>query len=61
MVIDLSNRIKNIKVRKILPFAIISAIGVFGLVSTTMLLTRLPLRQLFSSLKEGMKVYVYLR
>lgn len=39
MLIDLSNRIKNIKVRKILPFAIISAIGVFGLVSTTMLIT----------------------
>ena len=39
MVIDLSNRIKNIKVRKILPFTIISAIGVFGLVSTSMLIT----------------------
>jgi hypothetical protein len=39
MTIDLSNRIKNIKVRKIIPFAIISAIGIFGLVSTTMLIT----------------------
>jgi hypothetical protein len=39
MTIDLSNRIKNIKVRKIIPFAIISAIGIFGLASTTMLIT----------------------
>jgi hypothetical protein len=39
MTIDLSNKIKNIKVRKIIPFAIISAIGIFGLVSTTMLIT----------------------
>ena len=39
MTIDLSNRIKNIKVRKIIPLAMISAIGIFGLVSTTMLIT----------------------
>jgi hypothetical protein len=39
MMIDLSNRIKNMKVKKIIPFAIISAIGIFGLVSTTMLIT----------------------
>lgn len=39
MIIDLSNRIKNMKVRKIIPFALISAIGIFGLVSTTMLIT----------------------
>jgi hypothetical protein len=39
MMIDLSNRIKNMKVRKIIPFALISAIGIFGLVSTTMLIT----------------------
>jgi Ca2+/Na+ antiporter len=39
MMIDLSNRIKNVKVRKILPFATISAIGIFGLISTTMLIT----------------------
>jgi hypothetical protein len=38
MMIDLSNRIKNIKVRKILPFAIVSAVGIFGLISTTMLI-----------------------
>jgi hypothetical protein len=39
MTIDLSNRITNMKVRKIIPVAMISAIGIFGLVSTTMLIT----------------------
>jgi hypothetical protein len=39
MMIDLSNRIKSVKVRKILPFAIVSAVGIFGLISTTMLIT----------------------
>jgi hypothetical protein len=39
MTVDLSNRITNMKVRKIIPLAMISAIGIFGLVSTTMLIT----------------------
>lgn len=39
MTIDLSNRITNMRVRKIIPLAMISAIGIFGLVSTTMLIT----------------------
>jgi hypothetical protein len=36
---DLSNRINRKKVQLLLPFAIISAIGIFGLVSTTILIT----------------------
>jgi dolichyl-phosphate-mannose-protein mannosyltransferase len=39
LILDLSNKINKKKVQKILPFIIISAIGLFGLVSTTMLIT----------------------
>jgi 4-amino-4-deoxy-L-arabinose transferase-like glycosyltransferase len=37
---DLYNLIKRKKVQVLLPFVIISAIGIFGLVSTTILITR---------------------
>jgi hypothetical protein len=39
LIMDLSNKVKKIKFRRILPFAIISIIGVFGLVSITILIT----------------------
>jgi hypothetical protein len=39
MIVDLSQRIKNVKINNILPFAVISAIGAFGLLSTTILIT----------------------
>jgi hypothetical protein len=39
MIVELSYRFKNTKTRDLLPFAIISAIGIFGLISTTMLIT----------------------
>jgi asparagine N-glycosylation enzyme membrane subunit Stt3 len=39
LIVDLSNRVKKIKFQRILPFAIISVIGVFGLVSITTLIT----------------------
>jgi hypothetical protein len=37
--VDLSNKVKKIKFQRILPFAIISIIGVFGLGSITILIT----------------------
>ena len=42
MINDLSDKLMNNKklVRKILPFAIVSAIGIFGLVSTTSLIAK---------------------
>jgi hypothetical protein len=40
MIVDLSNKAsKNKKIQKIFPFTIISAIGIFGFISTTMLTT----------------------
>src|SRR5919109_2028293 len=39
LIVDLSNKVKKIKFKRILPFAIISIIGVFGLVSITILIT----------------------
>ena len=40
LIVNLSNRISNKKiVQQILPFAIISALGIFGLVNTTILIT----------------------
>ena len=38
LIVDLSNKVKKIKFQRILPFAIISIIGVFGLVSITILI-----------------------
>ena len=39
LIINLSGRIKRKNIKKMLPWAVISAIGMFGLVSTTMLIT----------------------
>jgi hypothetical protein len=39
LIVDLSNKISKKRIQKILPFIVISAIGIFGLVSTTMLIT----------------------
>jgi 4-amino-4-deoxy-L-arabinose transferase-like glycosyltransferase len=39
LIINLSGRIKRKNIQKMLPWAVISAIGMFGLVSTTMLIT----------------------
>jgi hypothetical protein len=39
LIVDLSNKVKKIKFQRILPFAIISIIGVFGVVSVTILVT----------------------
>ena len=39
LIVDLPNKISKKRIQKILPFIIISAIGIFGLVSTTMLIT----------------------
>jgi hypothetical protein len=39
LIVDLSNKVRKIKFKRILPFAIISIIGVFGLVSITILIT----------------------
>jgi asparagine N-glycosylation enzyme membrane subunit Stt3 len=39
LIVDLSNKVKKIKFQRILPFAIISIIGVFGLGSITILIT----------------------
>ena len=39
MIVDISSRINYKKMHKILPFAIISGIGIFGLVNTIMLIT----------------------
>lgn len=39
MIVDLSNKINNVKAKKILPFAIISVVGTFGIISTTLLIT----------------------
>jgi hypothetical protein len=38
-IVDLSNRIRNKKIQLVMPYAVISAIGIFGLVSTTLLIT----------------------
>jgi Dolichyl-phosphate-mannose-protein mannosyltransferase len=39
LIVELSNRIKNIKIKDILPFVTVSAIGMFGLIISTMLVT----------------------
>jgi hypothetical protein len=39
MIVNLSSRINNKKIHQMLPFAIISGIGIFGIVTTTMLIT----------------------
>ena len=39
LIVDVSNKIKNAKIKFITPFVIISGIGIFGLVGTTMLIT----------------------
>jgi hypothetical protein len=39
LIVDLSSKVKKIKFRQVLPFVIISVIGVFGLVSITVLIT----------------------
>ncbi len=39
MIVDTSSRINHKKIQQILPFAIISGIGIFGLVNITMLIT----------------------
>lgn len=39
LIIDLSNKAKKTKFRRILPFVVISILGAFGLVSTTALIT----------------------
>ncbi len=39
MIVNLSNKINNVKAKKILPFVIISVVGTFGIISTTLLIT----------------------
>jgi Dolichyl-phosphate-mannose-protein mannosyltransferase len=39
LIVDLSNKVKKIKFQRILPYAIVSIIGIFGLVSTAILIT----------------------
>jgi hypothetical protein len=39
-IVDLSIKIRNTNVQKVLPFIVISAIGIFGLANTTMLITQ---------------------
>jgi hypothetical protein len=39
LIVDFSNKVKKVKFQQILPFTIISIIGVFGLVSITILIT----------------------
>jgi 4-amino-4-deoxy-L-arabinose transferase-like glycosyltransferase len=40
LIVDLPNKSSKKRIQKILPFIIISSIGIFGLVSTTMLITK---------------------
>jgi hypothetical protein len=39
MIVDVSSRINHKKIHQILPFAVISGIGIFGIVTTAMLIT----------------------
>jgi hypothetical protein len=39
MIVDISSRINHKMIHQILPFAVISGIGIFGIVTTTMLIT----------------------
>ena len=39
LIVDLSNKVKKIKFQRILPIAVISIVGIFGLVSITILIT----------------------
>jgi len=52
LIIDLTNKIlrnkKKTSIRQLLPFATISAIGIFGLISTTMLITTNPNSSFFN-------------
>src|ERR671921_382046 len=53
MIVDVSSRINHKKIQQILPFAIISGIGIFGIVTTAMLITTNVTSTYF-------KVYAYL-